>query len=236
MMQPEPFAGWGLYDNVAVCVDCAHQHLIPKAEQISTQPWLDWVHKHLGHETFILPHRALGRLAGVRLAHNADVKTAYAASAAYTFAIASLASDTNLLAGYESTGLSNATNKYLDELVGGQVTTGTSPTTAKQIEIHAVGAVNDTPLYPDVFDGTTGAETITSADVKNGVCALLAGLGTDNTSNRTYWMRPTGLRQFFGDALPPAHVLFAVHNTGVALHATAGNHAFYHTPVYATVI
>jgi hypothetical protein len=40
------------------------------------------------------------------------------------------------------------------------------------------------------------------------------------------------LRQAFGGTMPEKCVLFIVHNTGVALNATAGNHAFYATGVY----
>jgi hypothetical protein len=119
----EQFAGWGMYDNSAVCLDCGHQHLIPKAEQISEQPWLDWLAKHPGHDTFIVPYRLLSHLP---LLSNADVKIAYPGSSAYTFTLTSLASDTNLLAGQESLGVNNASvNKYLDELVAGKITVGT---------------------------------------------------------------------------------------------------------------
>lgn len=231
----EQFAGWGLYDNVAVCLTCGHEHLIAKAEQISEQPWLDWLTRHSGHETFILPHKLLSRLANIPLLHNANVKIAYAASASYTITLTGLATDTNLLTGRESTGLSNAVNLYLDELIAGAVTTGTSPTTAKQIEVHAVPARDDTPTYPDVFDGTESAETITSADIKNSITVPLAIMVTDATSDRVYKFRPVGLRQFCGDGLPVAHVIFVTHNTAVNLNATASNHGIFHTPVYATV-
>jgi len=232
----EQFAGWGLYDHSAVCLSCGHQHLIPKAEQINEQPWLDWLTKHPGHEAFILPHKLLSRLSAIPLMHNADVKIAYAASAEYTITLASLPSDTNLLAGQESTGLSNTTNKYLDELVAGKITTGTTPTTAKQIEVLAVSALNDTPTYPDVFDGTNSVETITSADIKAAIVAPVAMIQTDATSDRAYPFRPLGLRQLFGDGLPPAHVIFVTHSTAVNFNAIAANHAIYHTPIYATVI
>ena len=232
-MKYEQFSGWGMYDNAAVCLDCAHQHLIPKAEQISAQPWLDWLAKHPGHDTFIVPHKMLGRLAELR--HNADVKAAYAASANYTILLTGLATSSTLLAGRESTGISNATNKYLDELVGGFITAGTTPT-AGRIEVHAIGAFDDAPSYLDVFDGTDSAETITSADIKNAICVPIANVITSTTSDQGYPFKPVGLRQLFGDGLPPAHVLFVTHSTAVNLNATAANHRIAHTPVFATVI
>lgn len=230
----EQFAGWGMYDNAAICLTCGHQHLIPKAEQVSPQPWLDWLFRHPGHDTFIVPHRLLSRLG--ELQHNANVKIAYASTASYTITLTGLATDANLLAGRESTSLSNTTNLYLDELVAPFITTGTSPTDAKQIEVHVVGALSDAGNWPDVFDGTESAETITTAGMKNAICSPIAIMVTTNTSNLTYPGRATGVRQFFGDGMPPAHVIFVTHNTGVNLHATATNHGIFHTPIFATVV
>lgn len=237
MGKREMFAGWGMYDHTAVCLTCKHQHLIAKGEQISAQPWLDWLTKHHGHETGIYPSGLLGQLGAkvASLAHNANVKAAYAASAAYTCTLASLANDATFLVGRQSDALSNAANLYLDELVAGKITAGTSPTAAKQIEVHAIGSLDDTPTYPDTFGAADAGVTITSADIKQTICAPLAIIGTSNTSNRAYPFRPVGLRQIFGDALPTAHALWVTHSTGVALHATAGNHVLKHTPVYATV-
>lgn len=235
----EQFAGWGLYDNVAICLNCRHQHLIPKAEQVTTQPWLDWKHKHRGHVTFIVPRRVLSLLPQLpAFAHNADAKIAYAASAAYTITLSSLGSDTNLLAGRESTWISNASNKYLDELVAGFITVGTTPTANRLIEVHALGSQNDTPTYPDVFDGTDSAETINNAQIKGAICkpvAIIPVVAT--TSDLAYSFAPLGIRQLFGgDGLPSSHGLFVTHSTAVNLNTSAANHVLSHTPVYATVV
>jgi hypothetical protein len=233
----EQFAGWGLYDNEAICLDCGHHHLIAKAEQISDQPWLDWLHKHQGHVTFIVPHSQLGKLGSLNLAHNADAKVSYAASASYTITLASLGTSSSLLEGRESTALSNATNKYIDELVAGKIRVGTSPTASTQIEVHAVGALDDTPTWPDGFTGSDAAKTITSAAIKAALCAPIAVMGVDaTTSDRDYPFRPVGLRQLFGDALPPSHLIWVTHSSAVNLNSTGGNHFIKHTPVYATVV
>ena len=55
----EQFAGWSLYDHVAVCINCRHRHLIPKGDQISAQPWLDWQAKHRGHAVRLVPYERL---------------------------------------------------------------------------------------------------------------------------------------------------------------------------------
>lgn len=237
MSAREQFAGWGMYDNEAICLDCGHHHLIPKAEQVTEQPWLDWVHKHHGHVTFIVPHSQLSRLGAFELRHNADAKVAYAASAAYTITLASLGSSASLLAGRESAAVTNSVNKYLDHLVAGKITAGTTPTASTSIEVHAIGSQDDVPNWPDVFAGADAARTVSSASIKASGGALLAVMTVDSaTSDRGYPFRPVGLRQFFGDGLPVQHSIFVTHSSVAALNATAGNHFIKHTPVFATVI
>lgn len=223
----------------AICASCKVSHHIPPSEAIGAQPWLDWLAKHPApyHLTALVEDNGdlLNEVANGMLC-NADVKAAYVASADYTCTLTGLATDANLLTGRESNGISNGTNKYLDEMVSGKITAGTSPTAAKVIEVHAIGALDDTPNYPDVFDGTDSAETITSADIKAAIVAPIAIMGTSNTSDRTYPFKMTGLRQLFGDVLPVAHDLFVTHSTAVNLNATAANQKLTHTPAYATVI
>lgn len=231
-----------MYDHTAVCLRCGTQHLIAKAEQITNQPWYDWLHKHRhcgGAETvFILPFKLLGQLgekiARANLRENANVKAEYAASAAYTITLTSLATSSTLLVGRQGTALSNGTNKYLDELVSALVTTGTTPT-AGLIEVHAVGSLDDTPTWPDAFTATDAGRTITSADIKASIVAQIGGVINSTTSNVLYHFRAVGIRQFFGDGLPPQHVPFVTHSTVAALNATGTNHFVKHTPVYATV-
>lgn len=165
----------------------------------------------------------------------ADVKIAYAASAAMTITLASLATSSTRVAGQESTAVSNTTNKYLDYLVAGKVTTGTTPTDAKQIDVWVYASYEDTPTYPDVFDGTDSAETATSAGVLAGGLILAASISTNNTSDRTYPVAPFSIASLFGGRMPKYFGIFVTHDTGVNLNATGGNHAFWQTGVYETV-
>ena len=164
----------------------------------------------------------------------ADVKLSYPAASDLTITLASLASDTSLLTGRESTTIDNSTNLYLDYLVSGKVTTGTSPTASRAIEVWAVGSLYATS-WPDVFDGTESAETITSADIKASICRQVASMATSSTSNVTYHFGPVSLAAAFGGVLPPKVVLFVTHSTAVALNSTAGNHQIRLQPVYQTV-
>jgi len=164
----------------------------------------------------------------------ADVKTYYVSASDATITLASLASDTNLLAGRESAAIDNSSNLYLDYLVSGKVTTGTSPTTTRSIEVWAVGSWDGTN-WPDVFDGTDSDETITSANHKASICRFVSSMSTDATSDRTYYFGPTSIASAFGGTLPPKFVIFVVHNTAVALNATSSNHQIRIQPVYETV-
>jgi hypothetical protein len=157
----------------------------------------------------------------------------YGSKTTITAAVASLASDTNLLAGIESSIIDNSTDGFSDILVSGKATAGTSPTASRQIEVWAVAW--DGANWPDVFDGTTSGETITSSDIKNAICKAVAIMSTSATSDRVYHFTGASLRQAFGGELPSKMVLFVVHNTGVALNATAGNHEFSYVGVYPQV-
>jgi len=164
----------------------------------------------------------------------ANIKIFYGTASDATITLASLASDTNLLAGRESTAIDNTSGLNLDFLISGKVTTGTSPTAAKQIEVWAVGSWDGTN-WPDVFDGTDSAETVTSVDIKNAICRNVTIMATSATSNVAYFFGPVSLATVFGGVVPPKVVIFVVHNTGVALNATSGNHQVRIQPVYETV-
>lgn len=162
-----------------------------------------------------------------------NILTKYGTSTVITNAVAALSSDTNLLAGYESAVIDNTSDGFDDIILSGKVMTGTSPTNARQIEVWAVAW--DSNAWPDVFDGTTGAETITSAEIKSSLCKCVAIMPTNNTSDRPYPFSGVSAKQVFGGALPSKFVLFVTHNTGVNLNATAGNHEFRYQGVYPQV-
>ena len=135
----------------------------------------------------------------------------------------SLASSSTWLAGRESNVIDNTTNKYIDALVSGRFKANNTAPTAGQIQIYVGAVLNSTPDYPDVFDGTGSAETITSAGIRNSVLYLMHQIDTDATANRVYEMRPTGVAQFFGGVMPDKWFIFVTHSMVQALNATASN-------------
>jgi len=164
----------------------------------------------------------------------ADRKLAYVASGSLTITLASLATSSTLVAGAESDAIDNSTNKYLDYLISGKITTGTSPA-AGRIEVWIVAELEDAS-WPDVFDGTGSAETWTTADIKAAGGQLAATIITDTTSNQTYYVGKFSVAALFGGSCPRKFVVFVTQNTTVNLHATAGNHALYSQGIYETIV
>lgn len=153
----------------------------------------------------------------------------YAASATITIAPENVASSSTFVAGVESTAVDNSTNKYVDALVTGKWTSGTTPTANTTVCIYAYGQQDDSPTYQGDgnIDGTSSAETQNSAGVMAGALRLLGTLSVDtNTSNREYYLAPTSVAQAFGGILPQRWGLFISHNTGVNSNSTAGNHVW----------
>ena len=152
---------------------------------------------------------------------------AYSSNTTITISPASLATSSTFVAGRESTQVDNTTNKYIDALVQGKVTVGTTPTANTQIVVYVWGA--DTSLGTtalDVLDGTDSAETLTNTGIlyttlKQGAVISV----TAATSDITYPFAPFSVAALFGH-MPKYWGLFVAHNTGVNLNSTSGNHVF----------
>lgn len=165
----------------------------------------------------------------------ATVNIAYAASATITVAPENVATSATFVAGVESAVIDNTSNKYVDAIVGGRWTCGTSPTSGTQCLIY-VGAIRDDgPTYPDVFDGTSSAETLTSAGVGAGFLKLAATITVDSTTSDRAYDVVFSVAQLFGGVMPPKWFLFITHNSGVNSNSTSGNHVWKYTGVTYTV-
>ena len=149
----------------------------------------------------------------------------YAADAQLTITLASLATSPMFVIGAESSVVDNTTNKYVDALLSGKITVGTTITINTQILVYIFTPINDTPTYPDVMNGTASTVTLTSAGVGRGFLHLIATLDVDSTTNdRTYPFGQRSVAQLFGGVLPPRWSVFVTHNTGNNLNATGSNH------------
>lgn len=155
---------------------------------------------------------------------------------ALTITLASLATSASLVTGRQSTVVSNASNKYVDVLLSGQVTVGTTPTTAKQINVYVFAPLkiaSSTSSYPIATTTQLGASDAAATFEIDQLYALrLAGVMTNiATSNRAYSLEPVSIASLFGGVMPINWGIFVTHNTGVNLNSTAGNHWFHWTGI-----
>ncbi len=157
----------------------------------------------------------------------ATTTIAYTAAATITIGVdvTPLASSATFVAGRESAAITNSTNKFIDALLSGKITVGTTPTIDTQIQIWVVAGLDETPTWPDVLDGTDSDETWASVGVRNGAAVLLHTLDVDSTtSDRAYPFSGLSIASAFGGIMPDDWLVWVTHNTGVALNTTAGNH------------
>lgn len=152
----------------------------------------------------------------------------YSSNTTITCSVASTASSSTFVAGRESNQIDNTSTQYMDALVQGKITVGTTPTANTQIGIYVWGA--DTSLATtaiDVLDGTDSAETLTNTGVLFSALKLGATIIVPViTSDVGYNFAPFSVAALFGGVMPKFWGLYVAHNTGVNLNATGGNHAF----------
>jgi len=162
------------------------------------------------------------------------VTEVYRASTTITISPENVASSSTFSAGVESAVYDNTTNKDQDVIISGKWTVGTTPA-AGNVLVYVFAALDDTPNYPDVFDGTASAETLTTANVGAGFLKLAANMPVDvTTSNQAYYCT-FSVAQLFGGVVPPKFGLFITHNTTVNSNSTAGNHVWKATGVSFSV-
>lgn len=138
-----------------------------------------------------------------------EIQAKFGAATAMTATLASLASSTAGV-GRQTDMVDNSTVKAPKIRVIGKVTTGTSPTASRAIYIYLL--TGDGTLRTDGAGATDAGLTVVSA-------RLVKAIPTSSTSNTTYSF------DFVIDDPGSEWGLAVVHDTGVALHATAGNHA-----------
>lgn len=167
----------------------------------------------------------------------ATVALSYSAATTITIAPQNVASSATFVAGVESDQIDNTTNLYVDALVQGLWTCGTTPTANTTVNVYVWGSHTSLATTAvDVLDGTSSAETITSAGVLAGMLKLAAvGVVDATTSDRGYYIAPFSVAALFGGVLPSFWGLYIAHNSGVNSNTTAGNHVWKYTGVKYTV-
>lgn len=147
--------------------------------------------------------------------------------------LASLASSSTRLAGYELDAVSNRTNLDITHLWSFKLRVGTSPTANTLIDIWLIPAASyasGTPTWWDVFDGTASAETATSAGILQAGGILMKSILVDSTTSaRDYYANELDIAAFNGGTLPWDYTIFIAHNTGVNFDSTGSNFTITYT-------
>lgn len=157
-------------------------------------------------------------------------------STALTITLASLASSATLVAGRESTAVDNTSNLYVDAILSGQITTGTSPTADKYIEVWfyaPLKVASSTFTYPvATTTALTGANAAATFELNQKYQLVLASAVSNiGTSDRKYAIGPISVASAFGGIMPLKWGIFVTHSTGVNLNSTAGNHWMHYTGI-----
>ncbi len=152
----------------------------------------------------------------------------YSANTTITCGVASLGTSATFVAGRGSTEIDNTSSLYIDAIVQGMVTVGTTPTANSAINIFVYGSNTSLATTSiDTLTGTDGAVTLTNTGVLYSALRLGASITVlATTSDIDYPIAPFSVAQLFGGIMPKYWGLYVSHNTGVNLNATAGNHAF----------
>jgi hypothetical protein len=171
----------------------------------------------------------------------ATVNQSYAASQNHTITLASLATSSTLLAGRASTAIDESSNLYLDELLAGFFTVGSSPV-AGEIAIYCYGNIDGSPTYPGYASGNaaiTGSDaafTFVTSGQRDSALRFAHSITTAATTGQKYSFGPISVASLFGGRLPKYWGVWVSHSTTVNLDSTAGNHQITSTGIEETVV
>lgn len=155
-----------------------------------------------------------------------------------TTALEGLATSSGLVAGWQSDIQDNRTNKYLDALLSGSISTGSlAPTPGTQINVFVWAQLENTgPTRPDSFGTTQATRSITTAGVGRGFLRLAASLDVDsNATARPYPFGPVSVASLFGGILPRQWGVWVVQNTGQNLSSTSAVHKLWFDGITADI-
>ena len=154
----------------------------------------------------------------------ATTTVSYSSNTTISIDLSALATSSTFLAGRESTQIDNTGNKYMDCLVSGNVSVGTTPTANTVIAVYVWGSDNSLFNVPiDTLDGSDSAETLTNTGVLNALRLGATIAVPAATSDVQYPVLPFSIASLFGGVMPKYWGLFVSHNTGVALRTSALN-------------
>jgi len=166
-----------------------------------------------------------------------ETKTTYGSNTTIDMDLSSLATSATFIAGRESDQVDNTSDLFVDAIVQGKVTVGTTPTANTSIQIYVWGAdvaLSTTPI--DVLDGVDSDETLTNTGILNSALRFATSIVVlAATSDVTYNIVPFSVAQLFGGVMPKFWGLFIAHDTAVNLNATNNDLLSYHGITFTSV-
>lgn len=148
----------------------------------------------------------------------------YSANTTITMDLANVGTSSTFVLGRESSQIDNTSNKFVDALVSGTVSVGTTPTANTVIGIYVYGAETSlASVNLDVLDGTDSTVTLNNVGI---LAALKIGATVTvpvNTSDFKYIVLPFSVAALFGGVMPKFWGLFVSHNTAAPLRNNAVN-------------
>jgi hypothetical protein len=153
----------------------------------------------------------------------ATATISYSSNTTITMNLSALAASATYVAGRESSQIDNTTNKYMDALVQGSFTVGTTPAITGGLAVYVWGA--DTSLATTALgtlDGTDSDESLTTTQL--GMLKLGAFVPVlVNTSDTKYWIPSFSVASRFGGIMPKFWGLYVAHSMTAALKTDAAN-------------
>jgi hypothetical protein len=148
----------------------------------------------------------------------AVLTTTYGTATSITLTTTGLTSDTNLLAGRQSTVIDNTSDIAIDAIVGGTIDTNTGSagtiTSNTVIEVWVFGSNDGTNYTGSGQPGASDANwSIASAGAKR-TLKLATTIDMSDATKRSYGVA-FSVAQLFGGAMPEHWGIFIVHNTGL---------------------
>lgn len=149
----------------------------------------------------------------------------YSSNTGITIDLSALASSSSFIAGRESNEVDNTTNKYIDAIVQGKFTVGTTPATTGGLMVYVWGSHTSLATTAlDVLDGVDSAETFTTTSLGATVKQAMYTPVLVATSNTEYISKPFSVAAALGlPCLPKYWGLYVSQSTGVALKTDAAN-------------
>ena len=154
----------------------------------------------------------------------------YGSVSTLTFTLTTLAHSSTLDLGRQSAVADNTSgaDDAIDALVGGIVTTSTTASTLRQIEIWSFGSWNNGSTF-SIRAASTVDAGLNVSSMKTNMRLLTIIPAMQGAS--TYAWGPFSVAQAYGGVLPTKWGIFLTHNTGVGLSANGNLHNLSYIPV-----